>query len=124
MEEEQQWRATGHPKVRRTCDDKDACKKPLWRNFGDFAGLRICIILSLLSLGVCVAVFLRTSELQSRIFSLEQQRDSQVTAWMSSEQVEPVILARLDRILEEVSADGRKDVLCYLLNVWPHEVQL
>ena len=107
MEEEQQWRATGHPKVRRTCDDKDACKKPLWRNFGDSAGLTICIILSLLSLGVCTAVFLRTSELQSRIFSLEQQRDSQVTAWMSSEQVEPVILARLDRILEEVSADDR-----------------
>lgn len=51
-------------------------------------------------------VFVRTSELQSRIVSMEQQqRDAQLSAWMLSvEQVEPVILGILDQILEEVSA--------------------
>ncbi|KAF7667871.1 hypothetical protein LDENG_00040780 [Lucifuga dentata] len=48
-------------------------------------------------------VFVRTSELQSRIVNLEQQqRDAQLSAWMLSlEQVEPVIFGRLDQILEE-----------------------
>lgn len=48
--------------------------------------------------------FVRTSELQSRIVTLEQQQlGVQLSAWMRSvEQVEPVILDRLDRILEEV----------------------
>ncbi|KAM7384985.1 hypothetical protein PAMP_001089 [Pampus punctatissimus] len=46
---------------------------------------------------------MRTSELQSRIVSLEQQqREAQLSAWMLSvEQVEPVIWGRLDQILEE-----------------------
>ena len=76
-------------------------KQPLWRNWRDLSGVTLCIAVSVLCIGVCVVVFVRTSELQSRIVSLEQQ---QLSAWMLSlEQVEPVIMGRLDRILEEVS---------------------
>ncbi|KAJ3610289.1 hypothetical protein NHX12_022382 [Muraenolepis orangiensis] len=96
---QQQWKSTsGHEARRRTCyAEQDACERPLWRTLG--SGLTLCVALSLLSLGVCTAVFLRTSELQSRISSLEQQRG--VSGWMSPEQVDPVWLARLDSILEE-----------------------
>lgn len=85
---------------------KQPSKQPLWRNWRDLFGLTVCIALSVLCIGVCVVVFVRTSELQSRIVSLEQQqRDAQLSAWMRTvEQVEPVIMGRLDRILEEVSA--------------------
>lgn len=71
------------------------------------SGITVCIAVSVLCIGFCIVIFLRTSELRSRIVSLEQQqRDAQLSAWMLSlEQVEPVILGRLDLILEEVSTE-------------------
>lgn len=62
------------------------------------SALSTCASLCLLCAALCVVVFVRTSELQSRIQSLEQQQDS----WISVEQLEPVLMGRLDRILEEV----------------------
>lgn len=65
--------------------------------------LAVCIALCLFSLGVCVLVYLRTSELQDRVNSLEKHRaPPQHSAWMFLEQVEPVLLNRLDQMLEEV----------------------
>lgn len=76
----------------------------LWRTCRHAPGLAVCIALLVLCLGVCVFDFVRTSEMQSRIVSLEQrQRDTQLSAMLSLEQVEPFILGRLDQILEEVS---------------------
>lgn len=74
------------------------------RSWSDALGVAVCVALSLFCIGVCVVIFLRTSELQSRLQRLEQQHwDAKFSAWMQSvEQVEPVILERLDRILEEV----------------------
>lgn len=84
---------------RRTQSKKQQSSSKQWRDWRDLCAVTVCIAVSVLCLGVCVVVFVRTSELQSRIVSLEQQ---QLSAWMLSvEQVEPVILGRLDQILEE-----------------------
>lgn len=109
MGEDQKWGVTGKPgEERRTLGEQQqqSSKQLLWRNWRDLSGITICIAVSVLCLGVCIVVFVRTSELQSRIVSLEQQqRDAQLSAWMLSlEQVEPIILGRLDQILEEVGA--------------------
>lgn len=74
------------------------------RSWSDVLGVAVCVALSLFCIGVCVVIFTRTSDLQSRLLRLEQQHwDAKFSAWMQSvEQVEPVILERLDRILEEV----------------------
>ncbi|KAM6997805.1 collagen alpha-1(XXIII) chain-like [Tautogolabrus adspersus] len=103
MEEDQKWGLSGKAgEVMRTHGTKQQqkpSKQPPWRNWRDFCGVTVCIALSVLCLGVCIMVFVRTSELQSRIVSLEQQ---QLSSWMLSvEQVEPVIMGRLDQILEE-----------------------
>lgn len=93
MEENQKWEAT---KV-----GEERIRPPLRTNWRDLRGAVVCVAASLLFTGLFVWI----SELQSRIVHLEQQQDAQITAWMrSSEQVEPVLLGRLDRILEEVSA--------------------
>lgn len=89
MEENQKFGATrmGEEKV-------GAGLRTSWR---DVRGAALCVAASLLFTGLFVWI----SELQSRIGDLEQQ---QITAWTrSAEQVEPVILGRLDHILEEVS---------------------
>ncbi|XP_062320493.1 collagen alpha-1(XXV) chain-like [Osmerus eperlanus] len=101
MEEDQKWGAADKSKVGRTCNEFYPCKKPFWRNCKDLSAITVCIALSVLSFGVCLLVFLRTSDLHSRILNLEKQRETQVSAWISLEQVEPVILGRLDQILEE-----------------------
>ncbi|KAK1905861.1 Collagen alpha-1(XXV) chain [Dissostichus eleginoides] len=99
MCEDQKWGVAGKQGEERTCSAQS--KQPRWRNWKDLSGVSICIAVSLLCLGVCIVVFVRSSELQSRILSLEQ-RDAQLSAWVGSlEQVEPVIMGRLDRILEE-----------------------
>lgn len=103
MEEDQKWGIVGKVRVERTCSEHP-CKKPFWRNWRDLSGITVCIALSLLSLGVGILIYLRTTELQSRILNLEKQRDTQLSAWITLEQVEPVILGRIDQILEEVSA--------------------
>ncbi|TDH00978.1 hypothetical protein EPR50_G00175390 [Perca flavescens] len=93
MDENQKWGVAGKP------GDTAASKQPLWRNWRDMSAVTICVALSVLCLGVCSVVCVRSSELQSRIVSLEQQQRG---AWMLSlEQVEPVILGRLDQILDE-----------------------
>ncbi|KAK9542013.1 hypothetical protein VZT92_002016 [Zoarces viviparus] len=105
MDEHQKWGVAGKPgEERRTRgEQQQPSKQPLWRNWRDLPGVMICIAASVLCLGVCIVVLVRTSELHNRIVSLEQrQRDAQLSAWMlSPEQVEPVILGRLDQILEE-----------------------
>ncbi|KAM9726946.1 collagen alpha-1(XIII) chain-like [Menidia menidia] len=63
----------------------------------DLPGFGACLAACALCLGACLFVLVRSSELKSRIVSLEQQQD----ACMSAAQVEPFILARLDTILEE-----------------------
>jgi len=50
-----------------------------------------------------VLLYLRTSDLQSRVLILEKDRDPRISSWISLEQVEPVLWSRLDQILEEVS---------------------
>lgn len=88
MEENQKWGATkmGEEKI----------GAPLRTSWRDVRGAALCVVASLLFTGLFVWI----SELQSRIGDLEQQ---QITAWTrSAEQVEPVILGRLDHILEEV----------------------
>ncbi len=109
MEEEQKCGGDGklsEERIRSEQQQKPS-KQPLWRNWRDFSGVTICIAVCFLCIGFCIVVFVRTSELRSRIVSLEQQqRDAQLSAWMLSlEQVEPVILSRLDVILEEVSTE-------------------
>lgn len=99
MEENQKWAPTGKAAEERTQG------APLRRNCRDLCAVAVWLAASLLFLGVCSAVFLWISELQSRIVHLEQQQDAQISAWMrSAEQVEPAILGRLDHVLEEVSA--------------------
>lgn len=105
MEEDQKWGVAGRS-VGRTCSEHP-CKKRFWRNWKDLSGITVGIVFSVLSLGFCVLVYLRTSELQSRILNLEQQRDTQLSAWISLEQVEPVIFSRIDQILEEVRVMDR-----------------
>ncbi|GLD65172.1 collagen alpha-1(XIII) chain-like protein [Lates japonicus] len=92
----EEWRSGGE-------QQQQPSNQPLWRNWRDLSGVTVCMALCVLCLGVCIVVFVRASELQSRIVSLEQQqRDAQLSAWrVSLEQVEPMILGRLDHILEE-----------------------
>ena len=102
MKEDQKWGVPGMPGEARRIRGEQ--QQPLWRHWRDLCSATICTAVALLCIGFCVVVFVRTSELQSRILSLEQQQQ-QRDAWMLSvEQVEPVILGRLDQILEEVSA--------------------
>ncbi|KAG7999825.1 Collagen alpha-1(XXI) chain, partial [Nibea albiflora] len=104
MEVDHKWGvASISAEERRTCGEQQQPFKPLWRKWRSLSGVTICIALSIMCIGGCIVVFVRTSELQSRIVSVEQQqREAQLSAWMLSvEQVEPVILGILDRILEE-----------------------
>ena len=117
MEEDQKWGAADKSKVGRTCNEFYPCKKPFWRNCKDLSAITVCIALSVLSFGVCLLVFLRTSDLHSRILNLEKQRETQVSAWISLEQVEPVILGRLDQILEEVRIPLLDLLLLFLRNI-------
>lgn len=60
-------------------------------------------------------LYLRTSDLQSRVLSLEKDRDPSISSWISLEQVEPVLWSRLDQILEEVSGDFYSPDICLRL---------
>lgn len=92
-------------KVSRDCPGERTCSEhPCPRRMEVCGAVAVCVTLCLLSLGVCVLVYVRTSELQARVTSLERQREPQHSAWMFVEQVEPVLLNRLDQMLEEVSA--------------------
>lgn len=111
MEEGQKWRLGGKAgEEKRTSFERQQQQQPSkMRNRRDSSGVTICIAVCVMCLGVCIVVLVRTSELQSRILSLEQQRDAQLSSWMLSlEQVEPIILGRLDQILDEVSVLHKK----------------
>ncbi|XP_053535682.1 collagen alpha-1(XIII) chain [Ictalurus punctatus] len=85
----------------RTCTEHP-CKSGVWMRRTEVCGaVAVCVALCLLSLGVCVLVYLRTTELQARVNSLEKHGEPQHSAWMFLEQVEPVLLNRLDQMLEE-----------------------
>lgn len=102
-EERQTWGLAGKA-GEKTRTYKQQQPSKMRRNWRDFSGVTICIAVSAMCLGVCIVVLVRTSELESRIITLEQNRDAQLSSWMLSlEQVEPIILGRLDQILNEVS---------------------
>ncbi|XP_051506645.1 collagen alpha-1(XXIII) chain-like [Myxocyprinus asiaticus] len=84
----------------RTCVEHP-WQKRLWTNWKDVYGTCVCTALCLISFGVCVLLYLKTSDLQSRVLSLEKDRDPRVSGWISLEQVEPVFWSRIDQILEE-----------------------
>ncbi|KAL6101465.1 col13a1 [Pungitius sinensis] len=105
MNEHQTWEVAGKPSGERRIrgEQQRPSKQPLWRTWSNLPSVMICIAACVLCLGVCIVVLLWTSELQTRVVSLEKRhRDAQLSAWMFSlEQVEPVILGRLDQILDE-----------------------
>lgn len=89
---------------RGSAGERTCAEHPCPRRMEVCGAVAVCAALCLFSLGVCVLVYLRTSELHTRVNSLEKNRDPQHSAWMFLEQVEPVLLKRLDQMLEEVSA--------------------
>lgn len=98
MEGNQKWGASGETRERTQ-------GAPRRTSGTELRGAALCVAAALLFFGVCSAVFVWISELQSRIVHLEERQDAQISAWMrSAEQVEPAILGRLDHLLEEVSA--------------------
>lgn len=102
MEEDQKWKVSSPSATERTCSEHP-CKKRVGANWQDLSGITVCVVLTMMCLGFCTLIYLKTSELQSRIVSLESQRETQLSGRITLEQVEPVILSRLDQILEEVS---------------------
>lgn len=112
--EDQKCPAASRSSTGRTCSEHP-CEHRLYRSFRDLPWVAACCALSLLSLGVCVFVYLKTSELQHRLLNLEKDRDSRPSAWLSGDQVEPMIIDRLDQILEEVSSSPRSPALTYTL---------
>lgn len=105
MNEHQKWEMAGKPsEEKRIRVEQQRPSKQLWKKWSHLPSVMICVAACVLCIGVCIVVLLRTSELQTRLVSLEQrQRDAQLSAWMLSlEQAEPVILGRLDQILDEV----------------------
>ncbi|KTG45735.1 hypothetical protein cypCar_00007706, partial [Cyprinus carpio] len=94
--EDMKLRVSPQSALERTCVQHPCQKRPL-TNWKDACGICVCLI----SFGVCVLLYLRTSDLQSRVLSLEKDRDPRISSWISVEQVEPVLWSRLDQILEE-----------------------
>ncbi|XP_062852438.1 collagen alpha-1(XIII) chain-like [Trichomycterus rosablanca] len=83
----------------RTCVEHQ-CKSSARVRWTDACGAALlCVALCCLSLGFCVMVYVRTSELQDRVFSLEKHREPHQSVFL--EQLEPVLLKRLDQMLEE-----------------------
>lgn len=98
--EDMKLRVSPQSSLERTCV-QHPCQKRLLTNWKDVCAVCVCLIL----FSVCVLLYLRTSDLQSRVLSLEKDRDPRISSWTSLEQVEPVLWSRLDQILEEVSGD-------------------
>lgn len=91
-------------KRRNHTEGRRLLKQPLLSSWKNLNGIMVGMFVSVLSLGLCILVIMRTSELQSRILSLEQQQDAKLSAWMMTvEQVETLIMSRLDQLLEEVT---------------------
>ncbi|XP_069098366.1 collagen alpha-1(XIII) chain-like [Pleurodeles waltl] len=60
-----------------------------------------CAAVSLLSLVVSLLAQSGTSDLQTRVLSLEDERRAQLSALLSADQMETTILGRVDQLLEE-----------------------
>ncbi|TRY65566.1 hypothetical protein DNTS_024062 [Danionella cerebrum] len=80
----------------RTCV-QHLCQKRLSASWKDASTACVAFVV----FGVCVLLYLRTSDLQSRVLSLEKDRNPRINSWISSEQVEPLLWSRLDQMLEE-----------------------
>ncbi|KAL7890060.1 hypothetical protein AOLI_G00023180 [Acnodon oligacanthus] len=100
MEEDMKWKGSRQAAGERTCSGHP-CRRSFGSNRMDVCAVAVSTALSLVAFGICVLVYLRTSELQSRVLSLEKQRDPELSGWISLEQVEPILLSRLDQMLEE-----------------------
>lgn len=120
MEKDQKWKVLPPSVTERTCSEHP-CKKRFWKNWQDLSGVTVCAALTLMCLGFCTLIYLRTSELQSRILNLESQRDAGLSGWIALEQVEPVILSRLDQILEEVTLSDLQNLLTFTIAISDQE---
>lgn len=85
------------PAFRRTCNASQISKR--LRHCPDLPRV-FCCLLSVVSLGVCILVHYRTSELQTRVSHLEEERQV-YSAWFSMDQMEPAIFNRVDQLLTE-----------------------
>lgn len=100
---------------RGSAGERTCAEHPCPRRMEVCGAVAVCVALCLFSLGVCVLVYLRTSELHTRVNSMEKNREPQYSAWMFLEQVEPVLLKRLDQMMEEVSGSHQD------MKVYKHE---
>uniref|UniRef100_UPI00398F351E collagen alpha-1(XXIII) chain-like n=1 Tax=Pristiophorus japonicus TaxID=55135 RepID=UPI00398F351E len=85
------------PACRRTCKASQTAKR--WRHWPDCSGL-VCCLLSVASLGFCTLLQYRTSDLQTRVSHLEEERQV-LSAWLSMDQMEPAIFNKVDQLLNE-----------------------
>ncbi|XP_051897312.1 collagen alpha-1(XXIII) chain-like [Pristis pectinata] len=90
-------RETVRPACRRTCSASQISKR--LRHCPDLPRV-FCCLLSVVSLGVCILVHYRTSDLQTRVSHLEEERQV-YSAWFSMDQMEPAIFNRVDQLLTE-----------------------
>ncbi|XP_069744166.1 collagen alpha-1(XXIII) chain-like [Narcine bancroftii] len=90
-------RETVRPSFRRTCAASQISKR--LRHCPDLSRI-FCCLLSVMSLGVCILVHCRTSDLQTRVSHLEEERQV-YSAWFSMDQMEPAIFNRVDQLLNE-----------------------
>ncbi|XP_069466809.1 collagen alpha-1(XIII) chain-like [Ambystoma mexicanum] len=79
---------------RRTADGRRGSGAPLLLGCG-------CAAVSVVSLVLSLLAQAGTSDLQSRVASLEEARQHRLAALLSADQVETAILGRVDRLLEE-----------------------
>ncbi|XP_051778471.1 collagen alpha-1(XXV) chain-like [Erpetoichthys calabaricus] len=77
------------------------CHKRISRSCRDMPAVIFSCTLSFITLGFCILVCLRTSDLQSRVLNFERERDTHLSAWISLDQIEPIILGRLEQLMEE-----------------------
>ncbi|XP_066535337.1 collagen alpha-1(XIII) chain-like [Hoplias malabaricus] len=100
MEDAQKCKLSRHCAGESTCGEHP-CRRRTAASRADACAAVVSTALSLVAFGICVLVYLRTSELQSRVLSLEKHREPELAGWVSLEQVEPILLSRLDQMLEE-----------------------
>ncbi|XP_049337126.1 collagen alpha-1(XIII) chain-like [Astyanax mexicanus] len=102
MEEDMKWKSSQAQSAgQRTCSEHPCKRRSCGASRVEACAAALSTALSLVAFGICVLVYLRTSELQSRVLSLEKQRDPELSGWISLQQVEPILLSRLDQMLEE-----------------------
>ncbi|XP_067876406.1 collagen alpha-1(XIII) chain-like [Heterodontus francisci] len=90
-------REATRPAFRRSCKASQISK--CWRHCPDISGV-VCCLLSIVSLGFCILVHYRTSDLQTRVSYLEEERQV-LSAWLSMDQMEPTIFNRVDQLVDE-----------------------